>query len=115
MQTLLKDWKNELKEDLDRIYTLFPRLKERQSQAGGTLSGGEQQRVAIARALMNNAKVIFADEPTGSLDEASGSKVIELLFELNRENGSTLILVTHDPQLAKRCSRQLMLQGGRLV
>ena len=80
-----------------------------------TLSGGEQQRVALARAFVSQPSILFADEPTGSLDEASGSKVIELLFELNRENGSTLILVTHDPQLAKRCSRQLTLQGGRLV
>ncbi len=80
-----------------------------------TLSGGEQQRVALARAFVSKPSILFADEPTGSLDEASGSKVIELLFELNRENGSTLILVTHDPQLAKRCSRQLTLQGGRLV
>ncbi len=90
-------------------------LAERFMHYPKTLSGGEQQRVALARAFVSKPAILFADEPTGSLDEASGSKVIELLFELNRENSSTLILVTHDPQLAKRCSRQLTLQGGRLV
>ncbi|MEN9944770.1 MAG: hypothetical protein RLY18_728, partial [Pseudomonadota bacterium] len=90
-------------------------LSQRLMHYPKTLSGGEQQRVALARAFVSEPSILFADEPTGSLDEASGTKVIELLFELNRENGSTLILVTHDPQLAKRCSRQLMLQGGRLV
>jgi len=90
-------------------------LSQRLMHYPKTLSGGEQQRVALARAFVSKPSILFADEPTGSLDEASGSKVIELLFELNRENGSTLILVTHDPQLAKRCSRQLTLQGGRLV
>ena len=80
-----------------------------------TLSGGEQQRVALARAFVNKPAILFADEPTGSLDEVSGNKVIELLFELNRENSSTLVLVTHDPALAARGKRQLSLQGGRLV
>ena len=80
-----------------------------------TLSGGEQQRVALARAFVNKPAILFADEPTGSLDEVSGNKVIELLFELNRENSSTLVLVTHDPALAARCQRQLSLQGGRLA
>jgi putative ABC transport system ATP-binding protein len=80
-----------------------------------TLSGGEQQRVALARAFINKPAILFADEPTGSLDEASGNRVIELLFELNRENSSTLVLVTHDPALAARCGRQLSLQGGRLA
>ena len=90
-------------------------LSQRLMHYPKTLSGGEQQRVALARAFVSKPAILFADEPTGSLDEASGSKVIELLFELNRENGSTLILVTHDPQLAQRCSRQLILQGGRLL
>jgi putative ABC transport system ATP-binding protein len=80
-----------------------------------TLSGGEQQRVALARAFINKPAILFADEPTGSLDEASGNRVIELLFELNRENLSTLVLVTHDPALAARCGRQLSLHGGRLA
>jgi len=80
-----------------------------------TLSGGEQQRVALARAFINEPAILFADEPTGSLDEASGNRVIELLFELNRENSSTLVLVTHDPALAARCGRQLSLHGGCLA
>jgi putative ABC transport system ATP-binding protein len=80
-----------------------------------TLSGGEQQRVALARAFMIKPAILFADEPTGSLDEASGSRVIELLFELNRECNSTLVLVTHDPALAAQCIRQLQLHAGRLV
>ena len=80
-----------------------------------TLSGGEQQRVALARAFISRPAILFADEPTGSLDEASGSRVIELLFELNRECNSTLVLVTHDPALAAQCGRQLQLQAGRLA
>ena len=90
-------------------------LGQRANHFPKTLSGGEQQRVALARAFINKPAILFADEPTGSLDEASGSRVIELLFELNRENFSTLVLVTHDPALAARCGRQLSLQGGRLV
>jgi putative ABC transport system ATP-binding protein len=90
-------------------------LESRTSHFPKTLSGGEQQRVALARAFINQPAILFADEPTGSLDEASGNRVIELLFELNRENSSTLVLVTHDPALAVRCGRQLSLQGGRLV
>ena len=90
-------------------------LTDRANHFPKTLSGGEQQRVALARAFINKPAILFADEPTGSLDEASGNRVIELLFELNRENSSTLVLVTHDPALAARCGRQLSLQGGRLV
>ena len=90
-------------------------LAQRANHFPKTLSGGEQQRVALARAFINRPAVLFADEPTGSLDEVSGDRVIELLFELNRENSSTLVLVTHDPALAARCGRQLSLQGGRLV
>ena len=90
-------------------------LDTRSNHFPKTLSGGEQQRVALARAFVNKPAILFADEPTGSLDEVSGNRVIELLFELNRENSSTLVLVTHDPALAARCQRQLTLQGGRLV
>ena len=90
-------------------------LAQRSNHFPKTLSGGEQQRVALARAFINQPAILFADEPTGSLDEVSGDRVIELLFELNRENSSTLVLVTHDPALAARCGRQLSLQGGRLV
>ncbi|MFD2190643.1 ABC transporter ATP-binding protein [Pistricoccus aurantiacus] len=78
------------------------------------LSGGEQQRVALARAFVTGAELIFADEPTGNLDPETGQKVIELLFELNREAGTTLVLVTHDHALAKRCRRSLRLSDGRL-
>lgn len=90
-------------------------LQERLNHFPKTLSGGEQQRVALARAFITKPDILFADEPTGSLDEGSGERVIELLFELNRAIGSTLILVTHDATLAGRCQRQLHLQGGRLV
>jgi putative ABC transport system ATP-binding protein len=90
-------------------------LIERLSHFPKTLSGGEQQRVALARAFISKPKILFADEPTGSLDEASGKRVIDLLFDLNQANQSTLILVTHDPALAGRCQRQIHLQGGRLV
>jgi putative ABC transport system ATP-binding protein len=79
------------------------------------LSGGEQQRVALARAFVTRPQVLFADEPTGNLDTATGQSVIELLFELNRQSGTTLILVTHDEQLAARCPRLLRLDSGRLV
>jgi len=90
-------------------------LAERFMHFPKTLSGGEQQRVALARAFITQPAILFADEPTGSLDESSGNRVIELLFELNNANQSTLILVTHDPALASRCQRQIQLQGGRLL
>jgi len=90
-------------------------LGDRQRHFPKTLSGGEQQRVALARAFINKPAILFADEPTGSLDETSGNRVIELLFDLNKANHSTLILVTHDPALAGRCQRQLQLQGGKLL
>ena len=78
------------------------------------LSGGEQQRVAIARAFAGEPEILFADEPTGNLDEQTGNKIIELLFEVNRERRTTLILVTHDLALAQRCDRVLQLHGGKL-
>ena len=90
-------------------------LTDRANHFPKTLSGGEQQRVALARAFIMKPAILFADEPTGSLDEHSGNRVIELLFELNKANHSTLILVTHDQTLADRCRRQLHLQGGRLL
>jgi putative ABC transport system ATP-binding protein len=78
------------------------------------LSGGEQQRVALARAFVSEPPLLFADEPTGSLDAATGEAVIQLMFELNRERGSTLILVTHDPSIAARCGRTITITAGRL-
>jgi putative ABC transport system ATP-binding protein len=78
-------------------------------------SGGEQQRVAIARAFANRPAVLFADEPTGNLDTATGARVIELLFELNRERRTTLVLVTHDENVAARCGRRIYLDAGRIV
>lgn len=80
-----------------------------------TLSGGEQQRVALARAFAVAPRLLFADEPTGSLDHANGQRVIELLFDMNREAGTALVLVTHDDQLAARCQRHLRLEEGRLL
>ncbi|WP_421684330.1 ABC transporter ATP-binding protein [Stutzerimonas urumqiensis] len=79
------------------------------------LSGGEQQRVALARAFAADPDVLFADEPTGNLDSQTGAHITDLLFELNRERGTTLVLVTHDERLARRCERQLRLEAGRVV
>lgn len=79
------------------------------------LSGGEQQRVALARAFCTSPDVLFADEPTGNLDKATATRVMDLLFELNREHGTALVVVTHDQNLAGRCERQLSLAGGRVL
>jgi putative ABC transport system ATP-binding protein len=79
------------------------------------LSGGEQQRVALARAFATRPQILFADEPTGNLDSQTGATVIDLLFELNRENRTTLLLVTHDAELAGRCERTVRLESGRQV
>ncbi len=89
-------------------------LKARTSHLPKQLSGGEQQRVALARAFVTEPELVFADEPTGNLDPETGAEVIELLFTLNREAGTTLVLVTHDYALARRCSRCLRLTDGRL-
>jgi putative ABC transport system ATP-binding protein len=90
-------------------------LGERLSHLPRQLSGGEQQRVALARAFAGDPEVLFADEPTGNLDAESGQRVIELLFRLRDRVGSTLLLVTHDQQLAARCDRVLRLEAGRLM
>ncbi|WP_355660343.1 ABC transporter ATP-binding protein [Halomonas salifodinae] len=89
-------------------------LGERLAHLPKQLSGGEQQRVAIARAFVTGAELVFADEPTGNLDPATGARIIDLLFQLNREAGTTLVLVTHDHALARRCQRALRLVDGRL-
>jgi putative ABC transport system ATP-binding protein len=90
-------------------------LKERTGHYPRQLSGGEQQRVAIARAFVTRPAVLFADEPTGNLDTATGARVGELLFELNANAHTTLVLVTHDRELAARCGRMLRMEAGRLV
>jgi putative ABC transport system ATP-binding protein len=90
-------------------------LGERLHHDPKNLSGGEQQRVALARAFVVRPKLLLADEPTGSLDADSGTEVIELLFEMNREYGTTLVMVTHDESLAARCSRTVRLAAGRIA
>lgn len=88
-------------------------LENRARHMPATLSGGEQQRVAIARAFAPGPELLFADEPTGNLDVVNGERIIELLFRLQREHRTTLVLATHDERLAGRCSRELILEGGR--
>jgi putative ABC transport system ATP-binding protein len=90
-------------------------LAERLTHYPKQLSGGEQQRVAIARAFSMQPAILFADEPTGNLDSATGSTVIDLLFELNHEHGTTLVLVTHDEMLAGHCERHIRLEAGRIA
>ncbi|WOJ96050.1 ABC transporter ATP-binding protein [Congregibacter brevis] len=89
-------------------------LADRRDHYPRQLSGGEQQRVAIARAFAGSPRILFADEPTGNLDRATGERITDLLFGLNKEEGTTLVLVTHDLQLAKRCARQLQMDSGEL-
>lgn len=90
-------------------------LADKAKNKAVNLSGGQKQRVVIARALVNNPQIIFADEPTGNLDSKTGAVVEDILFELNREHGITLIVVTHDEDLAARCDRQLRIRDGLLV
>ena len=97
-------------EMLDRVG-----LSQRLSHYPRVLSGGEQQRVALARAFVMQPALLLADEPTGSLDFATGATVMDLMFDMNREAGTTLVLVTHDAEIAKRCQRQLRMEAGRLT
>lgn len=90
-------------------------LAERSDHYPVQLSGGEQQRVALARAFINRPKILFCDEPTGNLDGETAAAMVELIFELNRETGTTLVLVTHDLDLARRCHRHLRLKSGSVV
>jgi putative ABC transport system ATP-binding protein len=90
-------------------------LAERLGHYPRQLSGGEQQRVAVARAFVTEPKLLFADEPTGNLDSVTGEHIIELLFEMNRERGTTLVLVTHDTELAGRCDRRLHIVAGEIT
>ena len=105
-----KDAKEQALSFLDRV-GLAPRAAHYPMQ----LSGGEQQRVAIARAFATQPAILFADEPTGNLDTDTGARIVDLLFELNNELGTTLVLVTHDLGLAGRCERCLVLEAGQWV
>lgn len=102
--------KDKARQLLDRVG-----LNERWHHYPNQLSGGEQQRVAIARAFATEASILFADEPTGNLDTATGAKVIDLLFDLNREYSTTLVLVTHEERLAQRCDRIIKLVAGEIA
>ena len=90
-------------------------LLEKTKNKATALSGGQKQRVVISRALVNSPSIIFADEPTGNLDSATGQVVVESLFELNKSQGITLVIVTHDPELAARCERQIQMKDGVIV
>ena len=106
----IKNARNKAEELLKRVG-----LGERVTHYPSQLSGGEQQRVAIARAFSNEPKILFADEPTGNLDEETGQSVERLLFEINKEQGTTLILVTHDLELAEKTNQIIQLKGGKII
>ena len=105
-----KDARKAATEMLERVG-----LKQRLTAYPKVLSGGEQQRVALARAFVVQPAVLLADEPTGSLDFATGEKIMELMFDLNREQGTTLVLVTHDRSIAARCDRRITIEAGKIV
>ncbi len=105
-----KDARKQAAEMLDRVG-----LSQRMGSYPKVLSGGEQQRVALARAFVVKPAVLLADEPTGSLDFATGETIMALMFALNRELGTTLVLVTHDPAIAARCQRRITIEAGRLA
>jgi branched-chain amino acid transport system ATP-binding protein len=111
-----KDRKNEMKEDLEKVYHLFPRLKERAFQAGGTLSGGEQQMLAIGRALMARPKVLLLDEPSMGLAPMMIANIFKIITEINTELGTTILLVEQNAQQAlQRAHRAYVLETGKVV
>ena len=103
-------------EDINKAQRLLASvgLSGRETHLPSQLSGGEQQRVALARAFMTQPKILFADEPTGNLDEQTADNIIALLFAMNRDHGTTLVLITHDENLAQRCERTLSIHAGQL-
>ena len=106
--------KDSLADDLARVYDLFPRLKEREWQQAGTLSGGEQQRVAIARALVNHPVLLLADEPTGNLDPVTAREIMELLSEINKK-GTTVLVVTHNRELVNEMGKRVIqIEDGQI-
>jgi putative ABC transport system ATP-binding protein len=105
-----KDAYSQAEQILDRVG-----LEHRHKHYPNQLSGGEQQRVALARAYSSSPKILFADEPTGNLDQATAQQIIDLLFTLNKDQGTTLVLVTHDPKISEHCNNQFKLDRGRLI
>ena len=105
------------RERADRIKAALEEvgLADKMKQKAANLSGGQKQRLAVARAIVSRPSIIFADEPTGNLDSATGEKIEDLLFSLNKKAGSTLIVVTHDDELASRCDRQITIKDGRII
>lgn len=101
--------------DMVKMALLDVELEDKIDKQARSLSGGQKQRLAIARAIVNKPKLIFADEPTGNLDSATGDKIMDLLFELHKNIGSTLIIVTHDHDLAARCQIQVSIKDGKIV
>ena len=105
------------KVDKEKLYELLDRLELREKihNYPSQLSGGQQQRTAIARSLINDPKIIFCDEPTGNLDDATGKEIVKLLFEMNRMLKKTVIIVTHDQEIAKQCDRMIVLSDGKII